>query len=189
MAMITSAERASLMTLIRARERVAIADAREYSVTLMAEFERKLATIFKPEDHPIWQEAHAAAKTAVEEAMVKIKATFSDLGIPPDWAPGIAIGWYGRGENASIARRVELRRVAAKEVERRLRSAEAAIKKSSVETQTRIIASGLTSDAAQQMLAEMPSPQQLLPELSMDVVEKLAGAERMPRMIEDITER
>lgn len=170
----TSAERNSLMVLIRARERVALSDAHEYSATLMANFERKLATIYKPDDHPVWKEAHDAARLVGDEAQARIAATFRDLGIPEAWAPNIHVGWSGRGENASAKRRAELRRVAVTEVERRLKTAEAAIKRASVETQTRIIASGLSSEAAQAMLAEMPTPQQLLPELSLEAVERLA---------------
>jgi hypothetical protein len=49
----TSGERQSILVVIRARERVAIADAREYQAVLMANFEQKLAAIYKPEDHPV----------------------------------------------------------------------------------------------------------------------------------------
>ncbi len=174
----TSAERASLLTLANKREKVAIADAHEYGATLLANFERKLATIYKPEDHPVWKEAHAAAKRVVEEAQAKVAATFRELGIPEDWAPGIAVGWYGRGENASAKRRVELRRVAQTEVDRRVKSAVAAIKRASVEAQEGIIKNGLSSDAAREMLASLPTPQQLLPELELDAIERLAAPSR-----------
>jgi hypothetical protein len=173
----TSAERSSILVLIRQRERVATADAREYKVTL-ANFERKLATIYKPSDHPVWKEAHAAAKRAAQEAQAKITATFKELGIPEAWAPGVGVGWYGRGENALAARRAELRRVAHSEADKRLARAEAAIKKASVEAQERVIASGLSSEAAQAMLASLPTPQELLPELDFEAVEQIAAPDR-----------
>jgi hypothetical protein len=182
----TSAERSSILVLIRARERVALADAREYSVTLIANFERKLATIYRPGDHPVWKEAHAAAKRAAHEAQAKIEATFRDLGIPEAWAPGVAVGWFERGENASVKRRVELRRVAHSEADKRLATAEAAIKKASVEAQERVIASGLSSEAAHAMLASLPTPQELLPELDFEAVERIAAPDRMtPPTVED----
>lgn len=177
----TSAERSSILVLIRQRERVALADAREYKLTLIANFERKLATIYKPEDHPVWQEAHAAATHAVAEAQAKIQATFHELGIPEAWAPGLHIGWSGRGENAAAARRVELRRVAHSEADKRLARAEAAIKKASVEAQERVIVSGLSSEAAQVLLASLPQPQELLPELDFEAVEKIAAPDRTVR--------
>ena len=185
----TSAERASILVLIRQRERVAIADAREYKMTLIANFERKLATIYKPSDHPVWKEAHAVATRAAREAQAKIEATFRDLGIPEAWAPGVGVGWYGRGENASRERRVELRRVAHSEADKRLARAEAAIKKASVEAQERVIASGLSSEAAHAMLASLPTPQELLPELDFEAVEKIASPDRTkPHAIEVDTE-
>jgi hypothetical protein len=75
--------------------------------------------------HPVWQQAHVAAKRATDEAQAKIAATF----ILKDWAPGLNVYWHGRGENASAQRRAELRKVAPTEAERRLRSAEAAMPK------------------------------------------------------------
>jgi len=108
-----------------------------------------------------------------------------DLGIPPEWAPGITCGWYGRGDNALAERRAELRRVAKTEVDRRLKTAQAAIKRASVETQERIVVSGLSSEAARAMLAAMPTPQQLLPELDMEAVERIAPDRDRPSYDDD----
>jgi hypothetical protein len=174
----TSAERASLMVLARQREKVAIADAREYAATLLADFERKLATVYHPKDHPIWAKAHAEAKRVAAEAQAAMAVTFRELGVPEPWAPEINLGWYGRGENASAQRRTELRHVAQTETDRRLKAAEAAIKKASVEAQERILVAGLSSEAAHAMLATLPSPQQLLPALDLKGVEHLAAPSR-----------
>jgi hypothetical protein len=180
----TSAERQSILVLIRARERVAISDAREYQAVLMANFERKLAAIYKPSDHPVWAQAHAAAERAGEEAQAKVAATFRELGIPESWAPGIQVSWYGRGENISKSRRVELRRVALTEAEKRVRAAEAAIKKASVRAQERVIAAGLTTEAAQAMLESLPTPEQLMPELEVKGLEQIAAPDDAQRYID-----
>ena len=116
----TSAERASLMVLARQREKMAIADAREYAATLLE----------------------------------------------------ISLGWYGRGENASAQRRTELRHVAQTETDRRLKAAEAAIKKASVEAQERILVAGLSSEACGARHArDLAEPQQLLPALDLIRIE------------------
>jgi hypothetical protein len=60
------------------------------------------------------------------------------------------------------SRRTELRRVAQSEADKRLAIAEAAIKKASVEMQTKIVAAGLTSDTVRAMLEAMPSPTDLV---------------------------
>jgi hypothetical protein len=179
--LMSRAEQHDLLMLIRARERVAISDAREHQATLLANFQRKLAARYRPEDHPVWKEAHAAATRAGAEAQAKMAATFRELGIPEEWAPKIAVEWYGRGENAMAARRAELQKVATSEAERRLRAAETAIKKASVEAQERIVAAGLTSEAARAMLAAMPTVEQLMPELEVDAIERIAAPDRRGR--------
>ena len=171
----TAAERNSLLVLLRQRERVAKLDAAEYATTLMADFEAKLATVYAPEDHPVWAQMHEAVDKAVADANAKIAETCRELGVPRKFAPGLRAGWYGRGENASKDRRAELRRVAATEVAARVKRAQAAIAKASVEAQTHIIAAGLTSEAARALLAELPTPAQLLPNLDVGAIERLAG--------------
>ena len=171
----TSSERQSLLVLLRQRERVAKADAAEYAATLMADFEAKLAAVYAPEDHPIWAQMHEAVDKAVAEANVKIAEVCRELGVPKKFAPGIRAGWYGRGESAAKERRAELRRVATAEVAARIKRAQAAIARQSVEAQERIITAGLTSEAARALLAEMPTPQQLLPALDVKAIEQLAG--------------
>ena len=102
---ITSAERASLLVLIRQRERVAKADVQERAAVMLADFERKLAAIYYPEDHPAWKAAHEAAKAAVADARERVAEVCRDLGIPKAFAPDLSAGWYGRGANASRAPR------------------------------------------------------------------------------------
>jgi hypothetical protein len=158
---LTSAERRDLLVIIRQREKVAMADAAEYRAVLIANFERKLATIYKPDDHPVWARVHAIAKKTESEARAAMARTFRELGIPEAWTPSISLYWHGRGENAARDRRVELRRVAATEAERRQKRAQAAIKRRSVEAQERVMASGLSSEAAQALLGSLPSAKEL----------------------------
>ena len=102
----TSAERNSLLVLLRQRERVAKADAAEYAATLMADFEAKLAAVYYPSDHPAWKTAHEAADKAVAEANAAVAKVCLELGIPKAFAPGVRAGWYSRGESASSERAV-----------------------------------------------------------------------------------
>ena len=180
MTAMTSAERQSLLGLIRQRERVAKTDAEEYGATLMADFEKKLAAVYYPSDHPAWKTAQAAAETAVNKAKADIAAACQELNIPKQFAPGIRLGWYERGENASEKRRAELRKVAETEMKARVKKAQAAIAKASVLTSERIITSALTSNAAIEMLASLPTPQQLLPELDVKAIERIANPIAIP---------
>ena len=171
----SAAERNSLLVLLRQREKVAKLDAAEYAATLMADFEAKLATVYAPEDDPVWAQMHEAVDKAVADANVRIAEVCRELGVPRKFAPGLRAGWYGRGENASKDRRAELRRVATTEVAARIKRAQAAIARASVGAQERIIAASLTSEAARALLAELPTPQQLLPALEVGAIERLAG--------------
>lgn len=181
----TASERQSLLVLLRQRERVAKADAAEYAATLMADFESKLAAVYQPEDHPIWAQLHEAIDKAVADANVKIAEICRELGVPKKFAPGIRAGWYGRGESASEKRRAELEQVAQTEIDARLKKAQASITRSSVIAQERIITAGLTSEAARALLAEIPTPQQLLPALDVGTIERLAGPLRSSGAHED----
>ena len=171
----SAGERSSLLVLLRQRERVAKADAAEYGAVLTADFEAKLAAVYFPDDHPAWKTAHEAADKAVAEANAAVAKVCRELGIPKAFAPGIRAGWYSRGENAAKDRRSELRKVAQAEIAARVKRAQAAIARASVGAQERIVAAGLTSEAARALLAELPTPQQLLPALDVKAIEQLAG--------------
>lgn len=169
----TGAERASLMVLLRQRERVAKADVDEHKVRLLSDFARQLAAIYRPEDDPVWAELKQASYAAVAEANAKIAARADQLGIIPSFRPSIQADWYGRGENAAAERRADLLRVARTELDAEAKRAYAAIAKASVDFQTQLIASGLTSEAARAFLEHMPTPEQLLPPISVARAEEL----------------
>jgi hypothetical protein len=83
----------------------------------MAEFDTQSAQIYAFDDDAVWKAATLAAQAAVAAAQAEIAARCAELGIPPEFAPGISFGWHGRGENAVAGRRAELRRMAKSRVE------------------------------------------------------------------------
>jgi hypothetical protein len=85
------------------------------------------------------------------------------------------MGWYGRSENASRERRVELRRVAVTRIAAIEKEARAAIEEMSAEVQTELITKGM-SEVARALLAEMPTVEQLMPSLTLSEAEALLGA-------------
>ena len=76
--LLTAAERQTLLVVMRQREKVAMGDAIEYEATLIANFERKLATVYKPSDHPVWVKAHAIAKIAAPDRLSRLHAALTD---------------------------------------------------------------------------------------------------------------
>jgi hypothetical protein len=182
-------ERHDLLVVMRQREKVALAEAEAFKATLLAQFEQKVAAIYLPSDHPVWAQAHEKARRAGEEAQATIRATLKELGIPERWAPRLSVDWEGRGENASKRRREELRRVATTEAERRCKDAIAKIRAASVSAQERVVASGLSSEAARAMLDALPTVTELVPALELEGIERLAAQERdereRPRWLSD----
>jgi hypothetical protein len=160
----TSAERVELGKLVRLNAKVAKEDAEARGKWLLADAEAKLAARYKAEGEA-WADITAAAQKAVEEADAAIAALCQERGIPPEFRPGLHLGWFDRGENASRQRRDELRKVAQTEVAARVKQAQVEIDRAAAEQLTRLAQAGLTSEEARAFLSTMPRPEQLLPPL------------------------
>lgn len=165
----TKGERSELASLIRKRERVLKAAATERSAAMMAEYDRQSAAIYAYDDDDVWKRATEIAAEAVKQANEAVAERCKELGIPPEFAPSLAFGWSGRGQNAVAARRAELRRMAKSRVDAIELEARTRIEKMSLDAQTEVVANGLQSDAAKAFLENMPTMDALMP--SIDVVE------------------
>lgn len=173
----TRAERDDLLKLMRQRERVAKAAAKQRSAELIMDFEQKIAAEFKFDQREVWKRAAAMVQKVVADANAMIIEECKKLGIPPQFGPSISAGWYGRGENASEQRRAELRRVAVKRIEAMEAQAIADITKQSVEAQTALLAHGL-GGAAQEFLASLPSAEKMMPAIPLAEVAKVLTDKR-----------
>jgi hypothetical protein len=159
----TERERTSICVILRRREKLQKAAAAARAAELKAEAERQLSTIFSFDDDAVWKQANAIAGAAVREAQKVIETRCKELGIPKQFAPGIAMGWYGRGENVCPKRRAELRRLADARIEAMQRDAIVQIETRSVELQEQVMAGGFTTDAASKFLDALPAPEALMP--------------------------
>jgi hypothetical protein len=170
---LTRTDRNALLSVVKQRTAVAVAQVDEHCAVLRADFEKKLAAIYKPEDHAVWKEAHERAERLEAEIGQAMQKTFAELGIPPAWAPSISFSWYGRGENYAASRRAELRLVAKTEIDRRAKTAKTELHRRSAEAQERILVAGLTSETAHALLEGLPSVAELLPPLELEAVERI----------------
>ncbi len=170
----TRAERTDLGALIRRREKLLKTAAKQRAAELLANFEKQISTIFSYDDDETWKAAFASAEKAVGDAKAVIAEQCRKLGIPPEFAPDLSLGWYGRGENAVSQRRTELRRVAKTEIDALEARAKTEIERVSVEQQTALISDGLTSVAAQAFLEQMPTAENLMPVLDMEQIKALS---------------
>src|SRR5262249_48040421 len=153
---LTKAERADLLRVARLRVRVARSAIDQRGAELLADFERQLASIYHFDHDDTWRAAYQKAEEVVQEARSKIADRCAELGIPKEFAPGLSMGWYERGQNASRERHVELRKVATTRIEAKKREAYAQIERHSAEIQTELLAIGVSADA-RRLLDTMPT--------------------------------
>lgn len=173
MTTMTRAERNDLILIVRKRERVMKAATVARSAELLADFEAKLGAIYSYDQDEVWRAARNAATEAVEKAKTEIAERCAELGIPKEFAPGIEMGWYGRGESALANRRAEHRKMASTRIVAMEKAAKAKIETYSLEAQTELVREGLTSEAAHKFLTEMPSVEALMPIMAAEDVRNL----------------
>lgn len=172
------ADRETLIKIARQRERVAKSESKERSARLMADFEKQLDRRYSYDENEVWEKAVEIAERTVAEANKQIAAECKRLGIPDQFAPKLEMGWRMNGRNASRNERVEMRRVAQREIDALEKAAQTAIARQSVQTQERIMIGGLTTEDARKFLESMPSADALMPELTLDRVERLLIEEK-----------
>ena len=169
----TAAERNDLRSLIRQRARLMKTEVKQRRLELMSDFERQLSATFSFDQDEVWKGAHTIAEQAVKDAQVVIEERCRELKIPKEFAPTISMMWFGRGQNALKERRSELRIAAKARLDALEASAKTEIDRISVDGQTNLIADGLTSEAAQAFLEQMPSTESLMPVLELNQVRGL----------------
>ncbi len=153
-----------LAKLARRQERVAKTQAEQRAAELEADFEAQLPTIFEANDER-WQLATERVAELAKVANAEIQRICREEGVRPEFAPSVAVGWYGRGQNMDKERRAELRRVALTRIDALKKKAHAEIEQRTVEFETQLLGGVLESGAAQQLLAAMPKPADLMPTL------------------------
>jgi hypothetical protein len=172
----TRRDREELAKLVRRRERVAKSATAQRSGELLADFEQKLGSVYDFDDDAVWREAYSAAEAEVERADAAVARRCDELGIPARFRPSLFFSWSGRGENAVAQRRAELRHVARARIAASEKAAKAEIERRSVELQTQLVAGGLESAEARRFLDTMPTPEALMPPLSVKEIEGVAAS-------------
>ena len=116
MSTMTKGERTDLARLIRRRAKLARDAATQRAAEVLADFERQIGTVYSYDEDDVWKAATEAAEEAVRDAQKVIAKRCDELGIPPEFRPGVSFGWYGRGQNAAKDRRSELRKMATTQI-------------------------------------------------------------------------
>jgi hypothetical protein len=183
----TSGERKELLQLVRRREKLAKTNADVRGKELMADFEHQMASLYSFDENEVWAKAMAKAQAALSAADAEVAEECRRLGIPEEFRGGIHGGWSARGQNTLKERRDELHRVARTQVDALIVTAKQAIEEGSVTAQEQLAVSGLKSAEAHALLAAMPTPEQLMPALAVEGIEKALTTPKMgaqePRLL------
>lgn len=167
----TRAEAQNLGALIRKQERLLKTSLEQRAAEVMADFEAQLCRTYSFDEDEVWAEARRLANEAVTDAQARIAGRCAELGIPEEFAPSIEHYWFGRGQNATKERQVELRRAADAECKAKLRRGRTEVERWSLEAQTKLVAHNLTSDAAKAFLDQIPATDALLPTIDLKLIE------------------
>jgi hypothetical protein len=137
---------------------------------VLADFEQQLASRYEAQ-HEAWREVVEEARAMVAEADAKIAERCDELGIRPEFRPGLSLGWYGRGENSMAQRRTELRKVAVTRIDALGKAARLAIERQELDALTAIATAGLSAEA-HAYLDTLPTAEQLMPTLALHELEE-----------------
>lgn len=177
----TKAERTELASLARMRGKLAKDQVDTVAAERVAQAESQLSAIFASDD-VLWKAAADTAKAAIDEVNRVITEQWEAAGQPPTFAPSAHFAWAGRGENFKRERRAELRTTIRTRIAADAKHAKTVIESATVEVRTKLVADGLTSDAAHAFLEGMPQAAALLPRVD---VEQLQGELTASRAAKD----
>ena len=168
---ITKSERDSLLQVARLRTRVAKDQVVSFAAKLKADFEKQLDASYPWDSDETWSAMAKLTEQTKREAQAQVAARSRELGIPEWAAPSIGWDWYAQGQQATKGRKVELRRLAATQIDAMIKAANSKIDEASLAIQTELLASGLTSAAAKAFLESMPTTEALMPAVDVAVLE------------------
>src|SRR5712664_1520698 len=167
---ISKGEREELRGILNGRRRLAKKVIEHRAAELVADAEQKLAATYKI-DNAAWRDR---AGEVVREADAEIAKRCRALGIPEQFRPGLALGWYRRGENALEERRAELRKVAVTRIKEMAKQAEVQMETRALDGLELLARSALESAEARQFLASMPNVEALMPAIDVSALGPLA---------------
>lgn len=166
----TTGERAELAKLARLRAKVAKNDVDARIAVCLANFEAQVAAVYSQYDAH-WEELTAEAEAVVKRCDAELAKRCKELGIPERFRPEFHLSWHHRGENASKERRAELRRVAESRLDAQADRAKVEVERCEADIIGKIVEEGLTTASAKALLANMPTTERLMPELSLGDIE------------------
>jgi hypothetical protein len=138
-----------------------------------AQYECQLAAVYSWDSSETWNALHEKVEATVRELNQEIAKEFPAKGRPLQFAPSAYVMWMGRGVNACKEYRAELRRAFRIRNEREMVQAKLKIQQASLEIRTKLMADSLESAEAKAFLESMPTPERLMPALTIEDVRRM----------------
>ncbi len=160
-----------LSMIIKDRTKVLRRHAEEQAAACMADFEKKLSTIYAYDQDEIWKKATEEAMAVVAKSQEAIETRCKKLGIPKDLAPKLVLAWEGRGQMRLESRRAELRRVAKSECEAMLTAAMTRIEKQGLDLRTQVITMSVITPEATMFLESLAPVEEAMHAIDFGAIE------------------
>jgi hypothetical protein len=152
---LSRSETHDLSMIIKDRTKVLRAHAEAQAAACLADFERKLATIYSWDQDETWKKAVEVAEAEVQRARDVIRKRCEEVGVPQRFAPDLTLVWSGRGENALKSRRDELTRVAKTTIDAMVKGAITKIERQALDLRTQVVAMAILSSEAKLFLESL----------------------------------
>lgn len=167
----TAKERSDLQSVARMNARVAKSDVEAVAAQRLAEFEHELEKQWTAEEMAV-EDLLEEAGAKIDEINARVKARCDELGIRPALRPR-AVGGFGMPWMPNEVK-TALRRTAKAELDAAAKRAKTEIDRQTATICTEIIADGITSEKAKEMLSAVSSPSELVQALDLKAIEAKA---------------
>ena len=105
-----------------------------FAAKLKADFEKQLDAHYTWDTDEMWTAMAKLMEKTKQEAQAKVVARSRELGIP-DWAaPSLNWYWRDQGQQAATDRKVELRRLAATQIDAMIKAAKSKVDKADLDS-------------------------------------------------------
>jgi len=170
--------------IIKERTKVLKAHADEQAKKCLADFEKKVSTIYAYDQDEVWKEATELAMAEVAKAQEKIEARCVKMGIPKDLSPRLLLSWEGRGQMKMAQRRNELRLAAKAEIEAMKAAALTKIERQSLDLRTQVVSLGLMTPDAKMFLESLAPVEDAMTSIDFEAIEtKMLESKKGPRQL------
>jgi hypothetical protein len=165
-------EREALLKVNRQRARLAKQAVDALTAERKYKFLEQLAREYSWDEDKVWKEAYEECKAVVADARKKIADRNEAKGIPRWAAPSVSLGWWGQGQNAVREFCAKMIRLHNAKTDEQSKKSKLHIDQVALGIEEKLLTGGLETDAAKAFLESMPTPETLMPAITVAEVKR-----------------